>query len=88
MLSVSLLAPHLLPPGFTGAIKSKATGRISFYYKGLKHRLGGPAQTKGYGVGVIEYKETYYINGIQFSVEDYWNHPLVLEHQMNRILEL
>lgn len=47
------------------------------------HRLDGPA--------IINPKKNikeYWINGMPYNKQDYWNHPLVLEYRINKILEL
>lgn len=47
------------------------------------HRLNGPAIEYDYG----GYKG-WYIEGKEYTEEQFWNHPLVVENKFNKILEL
>jgi len=56
-------------------------GQKEWYVNNELHRVGGPAKEFGCG-------KFYYLYGIRYSVENYWKHPLLIEYQLNRILEL
>lgn len=47
------------------------------------HRLDGPAITSK--SLLFSY---YFINDIEYSEKQYWNHPLVVEYKLNKILKL
>lgn len=46
---------------------------------GQHHRVGGPAV-------VHESFVEYYIDDVEYMEEDYWKHPLVVEHKLNMIV--
>lgn len=55
---------------------------------GLTHRLDGPAAIWSNESYIKEYRgmKIYYLHDEQFSEEEYWQHPLVQEHKLRRIL--
>jgi len=59
---------------------------IEFYFlvgrKVKFHRLDGPARI--WNSGITE----YWICGDAFTEKDFWNHPLVIKHKLNKIVEL
>jgi hypothetical protein len=54
---------------------------------GIYHRLDGPAMTKYQKDGTIYYKQ-YWIRDIQYNKETYYNHPDVIEYQLNKLINL
>ena len=52
-----------------------------YYQNDKKHRLDGPAIIKG------KYFD-FYIEGKVVFEKNYWNHPLVIEHRLNKIIKL
>ena len=52
-----------------------------YYQNDKKHRLDGPAIIKG------KYS-AFYIEGKVVFEKNYWNHPLVIEHRLNKIIKL
>lgn len=54
---------------------------------GKLHRTNGPAEIEIHYTqdSSIEYK-TWYIDNIEYSEDDYWNNPLVLQYKLSKIL--
>jgi len=64
---------------------ASTTGRIFYWYQNnLLHRLDGPARIDPYHP---EYDE-YYINDEKYTRQEFWEHPLVLEYKLNKIILL
>jgi len=59
-------------------------GAEVWYKHGMFHRLDGPACKLKNG---DDFRCEYWINGVNYSVESYWNHPLVAEYKLKSILE-
>lgn len=57
---------------------NKKTGKLTWIEKGNYHRLNGPSTEEGY----------FYIGGIRYSEENFWNHPLVVEYKLEQILDI
>lgn len=58
---------------------------VIWAYKGMYHRIGGPA------IVYIDDRlcdNLYYIHGHQYDKENYWKHPLVVQHKLNEIKKL
>lgn len=73
----------------TGPAVSLST--FSTYYKwykhGKRHRLDGPAVFHVYAGWHMP--GGYWIDGVQYiKKEDFWNHPKVIEHKLNKIENL
>lgn len=51
-----------------------------WFNHGKIHRLDGPACTYNSG------EKEFWINDQFYSEEQYWKHPLILEHLMNQII--
>jgi len=51
-----------------------------WWVEGMRHRLDGPAH-------ISSFEEKYYINNVQYSIEDYMKHPLTIKFTMNSILD-
>jgi len=47
----------------------------------ILHRLDGPAV-----VGFNNNRKDYFINDFWYEEQEYWNHPLVIEYKLNKIL--
>ena len=49
-------------------------------FHGAFHRLDGPAiiWSSGYA--------SYYVNNVEYSEQEYWNHPLVIAYKLEKIL--
>jgi len=60
------------------------SGTEVWYKHGMFHRLDGPACKLKNG---DDFRCEYWINGVNYSVESYWNHPLVAEYKLKSILE-
>ena len=54
---------------------------------GKLHRTDGPAEIEIHHTkdSIEEYK-TWYIDDTEYSIEEYWNHPTVVEYKLNEIL--
>jgi len=57
-------------------------GRKEWLQNDMLHRLDGPAIVHDSG------EEYYFIEDNPITDEEYWNHPLVIEHKLNKILKL
>lgn len=53
---------------------------VCWYYKSLPHRIGGPARICMNG------STSYFIHGKRYEEEDYWNHPLIIQHKLDQLL--
>lgn len=53
-----------------------------WYQNGKRHRLDGPAVSHRYKSNPkIILKSNYYIDGVFFHKEEYWNHPEVIRYK-------
>lgn len=57
------------------------SGMLRWFYNNKAHNICGPFQIFGL-------ERHYCINDKRLSEEEYWKHPLVLEHKLNKILEV
>lgn len=57
-------------------------GTKFWYENNVSHRLDGPSDEWTNGA------RGFFIHGKHYMEEDYWKHPLVLKHKINKILEL
>jgi len=56
---------------------------VKYWYKhGEKHREDGPCEEHYDGYKI------YCLNGIYYTEEEYYEHPLVFKHKLNSILSL
>lgn len=64
---------------------SSTSGRVFYWYQNdMLHRLDGPSRFDPYHP---EYDE-YHIKDEEYTRQEYWNHPLVLEYKLNKIILL
>lgn len=57
------------------------SGYTEWRIKNMRHRLGGPAAYNNGGLIQFWIYDQYY------KEQDYWNHPLVVEHKLKEILQ-
>lgn len=55
-----------------------------FFKNGKLHRLDGPAIF--HFNGWPSHWDDYYIDGTEYSEEEFWNHPLVMANKLKSIL--
>lgn len=76
-----------IPTGFIGCF-SLDCERGAVYYTDyidnnwLYHRLDGPA------IIFPDGRESYCVMSQVYNKKEYWNHPLVIKHLMNHLVEL
>lgn len=58
---------------------------VSWYKRGLLHRLDGPAITMRTSDNT-RFSSAYYIDDFGYTEQDYWQHPEVIKHKLNKIL--
>lgn len=56
--------------------------QVFWMKNGNFHRLDGPAIVEYHGI------KSYYINHRVMSKENYYSHPLVIQHKLDKILQL
>lgn len=79
---------EVVPKKYTGAcFLTKEKDQINHYLEGQLHRLDGHAVEYFNGWPAHQWNE-YWIRGIEYPAEEYWNNFLVIEYKMNKILEL
>lgn len=59
-------------------------GTQVWYQNNLIHRLDGPVMIFAKNSD----RNVFYIHNVSYNEEKFWNHPLVIEHKLNKILEL
>lgn len=60
-----------------------------WYNHGKFHRNDGPAVINEHsGLFGSGGTKEYWINNEQMSEQDYWNHPLIMEYKLKKIMEL
>lgn len=64
----------------------KTPTKLEWCWKGNTSRLDGPAVIWFNSEGKIVSK-TFSIDKMWFTEEEYWEHPLVLKHKLNKILK-
>ena len=72
-----------IPDEYEGMCIIEFSGCMCWLKQGRLHRIGGPARIY-FETNAVE----YYINGQYFSLfkmNQYWNHPLVVEEKLKRI---
>lgn len=52
-----------------------------WYLNGRRHRIGGPSF---YGRG---FESRWYVNGLEYDEQEYWNLPQLIHHKLNIIIE-
>lgn len=74
----------VIPKNFEGCCKLIRDECFCWIIKGkISHRLDGPAVVK-----LENGKQYFYINDRRFSENEYWNHPLVIDHKIKTILAI
>lgn len=56
--------------------------QVFWMKKGTLHRIDGPAVIDSCN------RKSFYVHGDLLTEEEYWGHPLVVDHKLKRILEL
>lgn len=57
---------------------NKDNGKLTWIKNGNYHRLDGPATEEGW----------FYVEGVKYSEQEYWNHPMVVKYKLEKILEV
>lgn len=52
-----------------------------WHLNGKVHRVGGPAIKTAH-------KEQFCLFGLEYSEQEYWKHPLLIEYKLNKLLGL
>ena len=58
------------------------SGEEEWWQNGLIHRLDGPA----FNELVVTHVGRFFISGKGYAEKEYWSHPFVVEHKLNKIL--
>jgi hypothetical protein len=66
------------------SILSLKTGNKEWFMNDERHRVGGPAIIMTNYGSIME----YWLNGVQYKLEAYVKHPLMVEYKINAVLEL
>lgn len=87
-----------IPDEFTGCAYIAGEKTTRYLLNGKPHRLDGPALLREEGWGIpLKYHisgntgthQYYFVEGERIYDEaEYWNHPKVLEHKLNLIIDL
>lgn len=79
-----------IPINFTGICNVVEPSQTRWYKNGIRHRLNGPAVIRHYNenslIGIT--KSLYFIDGINLTKKEYWEHPLVIKAILDKIIEL
>lgn len=80
-----------IPIGYLYHKKKKFTGigyvddwmqQLFWMEKGRLHRIDGPAVIDSCN------KKYFYIHGIEYKEENFWNHSLIVDYKLRNIIEL
>lgn len=58
-------------------------GTKAWLINGRRHRIDGPAY-----VNIKSDFNLFFVEGKEYTKEDYWNHPLVVEYKLKSILDI